>query len=363
MIQAFEPSTKGKVVPVKRLSFDGLNALRGLAAISVMLFHCANIFGRNLVPNGELAVDFFFLMSGFVVAHAYSERLATRLSFSAFARLRLKRFFPLYVLGLAIGAMVIAGTFVHGSPTYPVATPALAIFLALAFLPAPPTSYSHGDLYPVNGPSWTLAVELVVNLGFAALFRWMTNRVLLAIAAVGLLLVILSTVTAGRTVGGNDWPTIWAGYARALFSFPVGVVIYRHRQRLVFDELPTWAAPVLLVAAFIVDAGKWERPFQLAFIVVVSPLVLLIGIQRVPTAARWACTALGRLSYPLYAVHLPVIALVDAVARAIHFDERLAVAVAVALLVPTCFWLDIADEKLRRGRISRRMPAPELAAP
>src|SRR5215210_2241655 len=88
--------------------YHSLNGLRGLAALIVVLFHAAALIGTQLAPGGYLAVDLFFILSGFVIAHAYDHRFAEGLGPLAFIRYRIIRFYPLYLLGLAIGASWLA---------------------------------------------------------------------------------------------------------------------------------------------------------------------------------------------------------------------------------------------------------------
>ena len=117
-------------------TFAALDGVRGIAALAVMMFHIAwwPHFGRPF-PSAYLAVDLFFALSGFVVAHAYSPRLSQGMSPWGFLRLRVVRLWPLYALGLAVGvAAVIGFRLAHDQA---VGAPSLAKHLGfhLLFLP------------------------------------------------------------------------------------------------------------------------------------------------------------------------------------------------------------------------------------
>ena len=156
-------------------TFHGLHSLRGLAAVAVLLFHAKAVFGIQLAPSGYLAVDLFFILSGFVIAHSYDPRFEAGLSARTFIIARAARFWPLFALGTGFGAAWLVLENIASPPAALSISEVLGFSaLALAYVPAPVA----GDLVPLNVPAWSLFFELIVNAGFALFFsvsktRWL----------------------------------------------------------------------------------------------------------------------------------------------------------------------------------------------
>ena len=194
--------------------FHGLDALRAVAAISVILFHASSEFGEWLAPSGYLAVDIFFVMSGFVIAHSYEERIR-QFGVKRFMTIRLIRFLPFFYLGGVLGiarlAMLGEGKILG----------AAAYFL---FLPAPPRSEFALSLSPVNGPGWSLLFEIYVNLAYAALLPKLSTRVILIVTSSTGAALATASMAHIWIAGGSNWPTFWVGVSRVTFSFSIGTV-------------------------------------------------------------------------------------------------------------------------------------------
>jgi peptidoglycan/LPS O-acetylase OafA/YrhL len=268
----------------QRPVFAPLNDLRGIAALAVVTFHASVIMGEQLAPRGYLAVDLFFVLSGFVIAHAYDRRLAAGLGAMRFFWLRLKRFYPLYLAGLALGALVAMIDLLRPPATLAWSEYAAAIGAGLLFLPLP-----LRDLYPLNVPAWSLLCELVANLAYG--FLW---RSLAGLAAVALLSWVL---LLGRDIAH---PYLVTGLLRAGFSFPAGVLIYRFRDRLPKSSIPGWIVIAALGVTLFTPAP------ELLAITIIFP----VGIALLARCEdRRGFELLGRLSFPLYAVHWPLLQL------------------------------------------------------
>src|SRR5438105_11499913 len=152
-------------------TFHGLDAMRGIAAIAVMLFHASSVFGPWMAPSGYLAVDLFFVMSGFVIAHSYEHRLP-ELGVRNFMTIRLIRFLPFFYLGGLVGLIRLVLLSIAGrADAGPIAS--IAYFL---FLPAPPSSVNGQALSPLNSPGWSLLFEIYVNLAYAVLLPKLSTR-------------------------------------------------------------------------------------------------------------------------------------------------------------------------------------------
>ena len=293
----------------KSQTFHGMNLMRGIAAIAVVVFHSDSLFGIQIMRSGYLAVDFFFLLSGFVIAHAYDPRLSRGMSFREFAVARMARFMPLYLVGALLGLLLEIVLLVTGS-NHAQGVGQLVLFATLGLLFVPLLK-SGAELFPLNLPSWSLHHELVVNLLFAVFHRRLTMAVLLVVASVSCIGVISGVSFWGSSAFGPMSDHYAVALARAAFSFSVGVMIYRTQPWR--SVLPPKAAMFLIGALFLVPAPPWLRPwFDLTTILVVFPLLLpsLAAYEPRTSFMTRASTFLGDMSYGLYALHYPLIWLV-----------------------------------------------------
>lgn len=280
-----------------------LDGLRGLAALAVVELHATH---GAFPTHGGLAVDLFFLMSGFVLAGAYEPRLQTGMSFRAFMAERLARIYPLYLFGLLLGVALYLHQF--GDETW-------AAFGAGLFF-APAFGGPHEAAFWLDAPLWSLSLEMLVNALFAAGLWRLSNRGLAAITAIAALVLCVATFRYGQAEFGyfqikTDY---WLGYARVFFGFPLGWLIWRVRGRLApYCTLPaSLIAFAAAAASFVVVSGAGA----LVAIVFLFPIVvaaLALGPQPVGPLGRFAALA-GALSYPLYVVHAHVVVVVNTLA-------------------------------------------------
>lgn len=330
--------------------YQALDGLRGFAALAVAIFHVRPLVSPWF-PGGYLAVDVFFCLSGFVIAHAYDGKLASGMGVGAFARVRLVRLWPMYMVGAALGA-ILALVLEAKAPATPAAQLTAMIGLSFVFLPSWGTSF----LFPFDWPAWSLFLELAINGAHAAFFRRLTTRrlaILVALSGVG---IAADALLWGTTNGGVTWGTWKLGVLRVIYGFFLGVLIYRCRRRL-----PVIRAPGLAVAAAMLIAMEVAPPrsvhglYDAAFVLIGAPLIVLIGSQ----AAPWrGAAALGQLSYPLYAIHWPLVALAG-VATGDAVGARLAAAVAA---VPAAWFLARRVDGPARARLSAALARPPRVA-
>ncbi len=204
--------------PAKTHTFATLDMLRGLAAFAVMIGHSEESFNPFL--SGLFAVDLFFVMSGFVIAHAYEHRLASGLSFSEFAVIRAVRLYPLYALGGVIGLFYI---FLYTKISL---FKLLITALSTTFmLPTPGSADSM--LFPANGVAWSLFFEIIINMLYAATWRRWTIRALVAVCAITFVGLIICRITLLSFDIGWSWRNSIGGLARVCYGFPMGVLLYR----------------------------------------------------------------------------------------------------------------------------------------
>jgi peptidoglycan/LPS O-acetylase OafA/YrhL len=268
--------------------FATLDGLRGVAALLVMLYH-AGPKSPVAMPGGYLAVDLFFALSGFVLALAYEPRLRAGLSLKDFTVGRIVRIYPMLLVGAAIGAVLL---------------PAHAGMLVMV-----PDFDSPKLLFPANPPMWSLLFELLINLAFAVLALRIGPRGLLWTLATSGTVLCYAAFESGQALNvGAFWGTAVFGAARTVFSFTLGVALYRLRDRLKLGRRAAWQSwllfPVLLGALMFAPADRaW---WDLACVFVVLPMLLWLGtLWEVPNGKL--AETLGDLSYPLYCIHAPLV--------------------------------------------------------
>jgi len=290
-----------------RRAFQTLDGLRGVGAFLVVIRHVP-LFGAAHVPESFLAVDLFYLVSGFVVAHAYAERLKGGGYFTAFVKTRIIRLYPLYALGLALGVIpALISIFFDPVGWWTWGKVALALATGAVMFPMLPGMGANGS--SLDGPTWTLAPELVANALYALFIRWMTLPVLIAIIAVsGAGVIYAEHHYESLDVGYGD-TELWAALARVGFSFFTGVLIHRffgareHRSNLI-----SWGlVAVLGVLLGITVSDDWVNDYELAVVLLGFPL-LLIGAACFEPGPRTGklFSVVGLVSYGVYIIHQPL---------------------------------------------------------
>ena len=310
-----------------------LDGLRGVAALVVVWFHIFEGFATSPVDqrcnHGYLAVDFFFLLSGFVLSYAYDARmnhtsLAERLSLGGFLRRRMIRLHPMLVLGLIWGAVAFflqGGVQWDGTAVSPIWV-VIALFVSLLLIPAWPGSpievRGNGEMFPLNGPMWSLFFEYIASILYGVVLHRLSTkflRVLTLIFAGGLGAFALCNLSGtyhigvGWTLAEMNFP---GGLLRVLFSFSMGMYL----QRTTSTEgrrLPFIVCAALLVGLLIVpypgaEANVLNGFYDLMCVLVVFPLIIrgAVKAQSAGNALETSiCRWLGNISYPLYIIHYP----------------------------------------------------------
>jgi peptidoglycan/LPS O-acetylase OafA/YrhL len=345
--------------------FHTLDALRGIAAIGVVVFHMGNLFAPLATPGGYLAVDLFFMMSGVVLSHAYEARFQAGMGTLEFMRVRLIRLYPLYLLGLLFGiAVTVASMLGRNSVHWDASSLSVAMLLAVLFLPNF-SSRPVDSLFPLNIPCWSLFLELVVNLLFVVCWPLLTARRLVATALLTGLAAGAATLYTGHADQGSNTATLAVGLARTIFGFTVGVLIARHVRQAPRAE-SNWSVLAIMVVVVVAIAawpagGMARAVWDASCMLVVFPLVVYWGTRVDPGAQlRGIATFLGLTSYGVYVVHSPLSSVLNSVTR--YFGDGtvagvgapwLGLAVLVALLAGTWLVDRYYDMPVRRwlGRV------------
>lgn len=286
--------------------FETLDGLRGVAALLVVAYHRKGWIALSALPYGYLAVDFFFLLSGFVIACAYEKELkAARLSFGAFAVTRAIRLGPLVALGALLGALVSA---LSGGGVLVWA----ALPLAAASLPAPWLERP----FEINEPAWSLFYEILANLAYAAAAVFLTTRRLAALLFLSSALLATVVVSEGTIGLGTEWPEMGLALIRVAAPFLAGILLFRlwEAGSLPSIKAPFWALSAIL--ALVLVMPKFSPEFQIVFILVaclvIFPAIIVAGCQCEPTGFWGPIARLsGALSFPIYILHSPLLGAFD----------------------------------------------------
>jgi peptidoglycan/LPS O-acetylase OafA/YrhL len=300
--------TTNSPLPSQR-HFLMLDALRGVAAISVAIYHACVIFGATqLLPKAFLAVDFFFLLSGIVVAHAYEERLKNG-EIAGYLERRAIRLYPMILLGAFIGmSVLLTSPAVRQMSGMTVIVLGLSAVLCIPIVRANIYPGSH-SIAPVNIPSWSLFFELFVNALYGLMAKRLTNRLLIAIVLGSLLVEGFGIVKFNGVDLGAYTETFKWGFARVLFPFFLGVLI--NRAVVPRDHSPSRMMPallpVILVATLCVPSwGSGTGISELVAIAIIYPVIIIAAMNTTVASQQQGFTWVGAISYPLYAIHSPL---------------------------------------------------------
>lgn len=307
--------------------YEILNGLRGVAALMVIFYHIFEAFATSPFDqkfnHGYLAVDFFFVLSGFVIAYAYDDRW-DKMSTKDFFKRRLIRLHPLIVIGFIFGAItfLIQGSVKwNGSPT-PLSMVMLATLLSLFLIPAyPGASYEvrgNAEMFPLNGPTWSLFFEYIGNILYAVMLRRINTKALatlVLVSGVGLAYFSISGMSGyghlgvGWSLADNNF---LGGMLRVIFSFSIGQLLSRTfkpikiRGAFWFTSL---VIVVLLAMPYVTgEATMWINGIYDAVVVIfVFPFLVFLGASGKTTDkfTTKMCKFMGDISYPLYIVHYP----------------------------------------------------------
>jgi peptidoglycan/LPS O-acetylase OafA/YrhL len=339
--------------------YAALDGLRGFAAIAVLLYHIGHWLNAPLLAtNSGLAVDFFFCLSGFVLALAYDDRFRAGLSTSQFMISRLIRLMPLTILATIITATYVCFRSVaFKSPILPDELLA-AVLLGLINVPYLTASHALGgsQVFPLNGPQYSLFLEIVVNLVWSMLRKF--DQLWLSVAIFAVSFSLLPFIG----LGGDEAATFWSGFPRVNASFFAGVAIYHFEQR-------TKALPALQNSGLwiVLIMGVWffypyplPLKFELIWIALISPMIVYAGSKvRLSGKARSLALTGGALSYPIYVLHYPIFCWVNGGyqtamnAPNLLFEGPLVLCCAV---VGSYFALSLYDEPVRKWLARRAKP-------
>lgn len=368
------------VTPAQKPRYELLDGLRGVAALMVILYHIGECFATSptdqVINHGYMAVDFFFVLSGFVIGYAYDGRWKRGLTTGGFLLRRIIRLQPMVVVGVLLGVIsfIVQGCEKWDGTAVSTSAVMLSLLLGLFMLPSLPGTApevrGNGEMFPLNGPSWSLFFEYIGSIFYALFLHRMTTRVLAAFTAVAG--ILLAAIAIGNGSGayhtGVGWTAadggFWMGLVRMTFSFSAGLLMSRGFKPVKIRGA-FWICSALIIAILSMPYVGGTEPcvangiYDTVCTLIVFPAIVYLGASgrtTDPHSAR-TCEFLGQISYPVYIIHYPFMYMMYAWAwkNSLGFDTVLPVAAGIVVTVIILAWLFLKfyDEPLRRYLNSR----------
>jgi len=342
--------TQKNIYLASKPRYEILDGLRGVAAMLVVAYHIFEIHYHGgpdqPINHGYLAVDFFFVLSGFVIGYAYDDRWektptqpprGQTFTLWTFFKRRLIRLHPMVIFGTLFGALMFyfgscsAFPLVDETPWWMVV---LVMLWCFTMLPLPHTMDIRGwaETNPLNGPAWSLQWEYLANILYALFFRKMPKIVLGAFVAFFAIMTITLCLNidvtgflaersyASYTVVGG-WSTtpdqLQVGLTRLLYPFFSGLLVSR-MGKLIKVKGGFWWCSLMIVVLFCMPwmglgtegDARWTNGLYEAFCILICfPLIVAIGAGSSVRGGKSEAINrfLGDISYPLYITHFPLI--------------------------------------------------------
>lgn len=309
-----------------------LDGLRGVAALVVVVFHLFETFSggdhtKQIINHGYLAVDFFFVLSGFVIGYAYDDRW-TKMSLGSFFKRRLIRLHPMIIIGMLIGAVTFYFQDCAWFPniaTTPVWKMLLVMLIGFTLVPVPLSLDIRGwtEMHPLDGPAWSLFFEYVANILYALFVRKFSNTLLAILVFIAGAALIHFAVTndQGDMIGGwaLEPKQLRIGFTRLMFPFFGGLLLSRISKPGQLKHAFLWCSLLLVAMLAFPRLGGHEHLWMNGLydsltIVLVFPLIVYFGASAESATAKSSRISkfLGDISYPIYITHYPFIYLFTA---------------------------------------------------
>lgn len=310
-----------------------LDGLRGVAAMLVVWYHVFEGFqfaGNkpviDFINHGYLAVDFFFMLSGFVIGYAYDDRWGKSLTMGGFFRRRLIRLHPMVMLGALIGTVsfLLTGMERWDGTHSTLSLTLIALVCSWLMIPALPGMQrdvrGNGEMFPLNGPCWSLFFEYIGNILYALIIRRLSIRALAWLTALLCCALTWFAVTNQSGYGsiGVGWTVdttnLLGGTLRMLCPFTIGMLMSRVFKPIKNVRGAFWICTIILLVLFhvpFIDGGtpmSLNGIFEVACIICIFPIIVWLGASGTTTdnTSRRICRFLGDISFPLYIVHYPL---------------------------------------------------------
>ena len=343
--------------------YVALDGLRAVAALAVLYLHeLGSFFARgSWLPPG-LAVDFFFMLSGFVLAHVYGQKLDHGLGWRRYMAARVIRLYPMLFLGTVLGGLLAIAkhTHGHGGPHENIATFIASLFLAPVglFYVAKDYPYDSPNVFLFNGILWSLFFAVVASAVYGTRIRKLRTGLLITCFILCCVAWVAASIWAGSVahLGRHGLIGFLGGFPRVAVPFAIGAALYHLRTFKRFPAVPFAVPAFVLLTLLIVPIGDhWMS--DLVYIFFAFPLLICIGAQ---SPGDPICAWMGRLSYPLYVIQLPLSGAVEYAVKK-ELTHQPALIIAASMLSCIMFaWIALVffDEPVRRqlGRLPGHRP-------
>ena len=322
--------TNGQLLPYpdSKSHYNILDGLRGVAAVMVVAFHLLEVFSggnhlKQIINHGYLAVDFFFVLSGFVIGYAYDDRWG-KMTLKGFFKRRLIRLHPMIVMGMIIGAI---GFYFSASPvlfpgisSVPFWKLMLVMVIGFTLIPVPLSLDIRGwqEMHPLDGPAWSLFFEYVANILYALFVRKFSNKLLAVLVFIAGCALIHLAVTSpnGDIIGG--WSVepaqLRIGFTRLLYPFFAGLLLSRICKPGRIKYAFLWCSLMVVIFFSIPRIGGSEHLWMNGLydslcIIFIFPLIVYVGASGKVKGkiGSMVCKFFGDISYPIYIIHYPLI--------------------------------------------------------
>ena len=290
--------------------FPILDGLRGTAAILVVIFHLLEayfpVMANHPMHHGYMAVDFFYLLSGFVVGYAYDDRWG-KMKLLDFIKIRLIRLHPLVILGVAIGAICFwLDPYTDGASHVSLFKLIWVMLIGFTLLPSPDIR-GWGETHSLDGPCWSLFQEYIANLIYGIFGQKMSKITLWIIVIISGLVLIKVASWHGDVATGWGYSTFWIAVVRMMFPFFAGLLLFR-TGKLIHIPNAYIICSLILIVLFFMPTFKFNGLYEAGCIIILFPIIVAAGAGG-KISGRWAklCKFSGDISYPLYIIHYPFI--------------------------------------------------------
>lgn len=290
-----------------------LDGIRGIAAILVLTRHTGDYWHHSFYRS-YLAVDLFFILSGFVIAYAYDEKIRSGfISVPKFFLIRLIRLYPVFLLSLILCSGILIGKLVLKHQINYADFSEIITVVALTALFLPSHFGANEGLFPINGPYWSLFFELIANFIYAVIRRFLTNSILTAIIiSFGLMVAYVSFQHGNLDVGFLwDFESIFAGFVRSIFGVFLGLFLFRYQKRIehylnIKQNLAWLAVTGIALILSSPSAGRFNWLLDVLTVLFIFPFFVICASQGKTTKLQSVLLILGSASYPIYVLHKPV---------------------------------------------------------
>ena len=308
--------------------YEILDGLRGVAAIMVIIFHLfeTHSLGNHLIQiinHGYLAVDFFFMLSGFVIGYAYDDRW-DKMTLGTFFKRRIIRLHPMVIMGSIVGASLF---YFQQSSCFPqiehtsVGALLLIMLLGCTLLPLPLKWDVRGwtEMHPLNGPAWSLYYEYIANILYALFIRRFNKIALTVLVVIAACFTVYRSLTApmGDMVGGwaLNWEQQYVGFVRLMYPFFGGLLLSRLGWLIRIKKRAFWYCVLIIIVILSIprlggEEHYWMNGLYESFcIIFIFPIIVSMGAGGKVTGkySSRICKFLGDISYPIYITHYPLI--------------------------------------------------------